>query len=405
MAFVSEIVAKLGLDTSAFKAALTKTTADVGRASGDMGAKLSRAFGAGDVFKGLLQGLGIASIQSVVDKLTSGFKEAADNAQNLQKISEQTADVYEKIFEARRSDEENLIVLRQKDLRLANEEKRIREAAASRMVPETNLIGGFVRMVPGGPTPEQEERSREIALERAKIQQQSEAIQRRIQTAEEGRMQKLDDENTAYQEGMAKLAQDQDTFQRSQMTNQQQLRELTKAKISEEMKLADDIALSGDEELAIKRRILDLDKEIQRVNEAITDDAKRRNEEFQTNEKKRAKAKADVTESEKAVSQQLRDRSGLTVAELAAGVPGTSQTTKARAREIQRIERQARRQRAGGFTVEAEASTSRALQLRSQLEPLTSGEKDPLAGAAEQLETANEHLASIDENLKATSIQ
>jgi hypothetical protein len=404
MAFVSEIVAKLGLDTSAFKAALTKTTADVGRASEDMGGKLKRAFGAGDVFKGLLQGLGIASIQAVVDKLTSGFKDAAENAKDLQKISEETADVYEKIFEARRTDEQNLSALRQKDLRLANEEKRIREAAAVK-VPVNIPLVGFAGMRPIGATPEQEKRSREIALERAKIQQQSEAIQRRIQTAEEGRMQKLDDENTAYQEGMAKLAQDQDTFQRSQLTNQQQLRELNKAKISEEMKLADDIALSGDEELAIKRRILDLDKEIKRVNEAITDDAKRRNDEFQTNEKKRAKAKADVNESERALSQQRRDRSGLTVAELAAGVPGTSQTTKAKAREIQRLEQQARRQRAGGFTVEAEASTSRALQLRSQLEPLTSGEKDPLAGAAEQLETANEHLASIDENLKATSIQ
>jgi hypothetical protein len=260
-------------------------------------------------------------------------------------------------------------------------------------------------MSPTGTTPEQEKRSREIALERAKIQQQSESIQRRIQTAEEGRMQKLDDENTAYQQGMAKLAEDQGVFQRSQLTNQQQLGEATKEKIALEMKLADDIALSGDEELAIKRRILDLDKEIQRVNEAITDDAKRRNEEFQTNEKKRAKAKADVNESEKAVSEQLRDRSGLTVAELAAGVPGTSQTTKARAREIQRLEGQARRQRAGGFTAEAEASTSRALGLRQQLEPLTSSEKDPLGGATEQLEKANEHLSNIDESLKGTSIQ
>jgi hypothetical protein len=404
MAFVSEIVAKLGLDTSAFKAALTKTTADVGRASEDMGGKLKRAFGAGDVFKGLLQGLGIASIQSVVDKLTSGFKDAAENAKDLQKISEETADVYEKIFEARRSDEENLSNLRQRDLRLANEEKRIREGAA-KLVPKSIPLTGITLMSPTGTTPEQEKRSREIALERAKIQQQSESIQRRIQTAEQGRIQKLDDENTAYQEGVAKLAQDQDTFQRSQLTNQQQLRELNKAKISEEMKLADDIALSGDEELAIKRRILDLDKEIQRVNEAITDDAKRRNEEFQTNEKKRAKAKADVNESEKAVSEQLRDRSGLTVAELAAGVPGTSQTTKARAREIQRLEGQARRQRAGGFTAEAEASTSRALGLRQQLEPLTSSEKDPLGGATEQLEKANEYLSNIDENLKATSIQ
>jgi len=117
MAFVSEIVAKMGLDTTAFKAALTKTTADVGRAGDDIGRKLNRAFGAGDVFKGLLQGLGIQSVQSVVDKLTNGFKEAADSAKEIEQLTAETANIYEQIFAARRTDEQNLANLRQQEQR------------------------------------------------------------------------------------------------------------------------------------------------------------------------------------------------------------------------------------------------------------------------------------------------
>ena len=49
MAFVAEVKAKLGLDTTEFNRALTKTTTDVGEAGKDMGGKLKRAFSAGDL--------------------------------------------------------------------------------------------------------------------------------------------------------------------------------------------------------------------------------------------------------------------------------------------------------------------------------------------------------------------
>ena len=65
MAFVAEVRARLGLDTTPFSRGLTKAQADVGKAAADMGGKLRRAFGAGDVFRGLLQGIGIGVLTSL----------------------------------------------------------------------------------------------------------------------------------------------------------------------------------------------------------------------------------------------------------------------------------------------------------------------------------------------------
>jgi len=94
MAFVSEIRARLGLDTTPFSRALTKTQADVGRAAQDMGKKLQRSFGAGDLFKGLLQGIGIGSVQGVVDTITSGFRRGADDAERMNNESAAMLDIF-----------------------------------------------------------------------------------------------------------------------------------------------------------------------------------------------------------------------------------------------------------------------------------------------------------------------
>jgi hypothetical protein len=94
MAFVSEIRARLGLDTTPFSRALTKTQADVGRAADDMGKKLRRSFGAGDLFKGLLQGIGIGSVQGVVDTITSGFRRGADDAERMNNESAAMLDIF-----------------------------------------------------------------------------------------------------------------------------------------------------------------------------------------------------------------------------------------------------------------------------------------------------------------------
>jgi myosin heavy subunit len=93
MAFVAEVRARLGLDTTPFSRGLTKAQADVGKAATDMGGKLRRAFGAGDVFRGLLQGIGIGSVQGIVDTITSTFRKGADDAERMANESRSMLDI------------------------------------------------------------------------------------------------------------------------------------------------------------------------------------------------------------------------------------------------------------------------------------------------------------------------
>ena len=187
MAFLSEITAKLGLDTTGLNAALTRATADVGRAGDDIGRKLNRAFGAGDVFKGLLQGLGIQSVQSLVDKLTEGFKEAADHAKEIEKTTAETATIYERIFAARRTDQQNLDKARERDARLAREAAAIQEEAAKPI--ETTTMGPNFQVrttiAAGKLTQEQEQRLFEIAKERATVMEEIEKLTRAVAKADE----------------------------------------------------------------------------------------------------------------------------------------------------------------------------------------------------------------------------
>ena len=93
MAFVAEVRARLGLDTTPFSRGLTKAQADVGKAAADMGGKLRRAFGAGDVFRGLLQGIGIGSVQGIVDTITATFRKGADDAERMANESKSMLDI------------------------------------------------------------------------------------------------------------------------------------------------------------------------------------------------------------------------------------------------------------------------------------------------------------------------
>lgn len=107
MAFVAEVRARLGLDTTPFSRGLTKAQADVGKAAADMGGKLRRAFGAGDVFRGLLQGIGIGSVQGIVDTITSTFRTGADDAERMANESKSM-----------------LEIMRQQQLALAGQERK-----------------------------------------------------------------------------------------------------------------------------------------------------------------------------------------------------------------------------------------------------------------------------------------
>lgn len=401
MAFLSEITAKLGLDTTGLNAALTKATADVGRAGDDIGRKLNRAFGAGDVFKGLLQGLGIQSVQSLVDKLTEGFKEASDHAKEIEKTTAETATIYERIFAARRTDQQNLDKAREKDARLAREAAQIQEEAAKPI--ETTTMGPNFQVrttiAAGKLTQEQEQRLFEIAKERASVMEEIEKLTRSVAKADEQHSQQLQRDTDAYAKAQADLDRQRRDFEREQMSNEDALREAVKDKIELEASLADDIAISDEEQIERKKRILDLDRQIQRTQEKIVEDNIKAAEAQIRNEKALKDAQNRVTEGRAALRDARLDRSGFTVSELAQGGRGITQSTKATAREILRLENQARRQRAQGFEVSAEKSMERAEKLRSGLGLLTAAERNPLGAQLKVLKDSEKHLKEIKASL------
>lgn len=409
MAFLSEITAKLGLDTTGLNAALTRATADVGRAGDDIGRKLNRAFGAGDVFKGLLQGLGIQSVSSLVDKLTEGFKEAADHAQQIEKTTAETAAIYERIFAARRTDQQNLDKARERDVRLAQEAEEIRTRAAT-PTPELTMSGPFTvrqtgRMTPGVMTQEMEQRLFEIAKERAAVMEEIEKLTRSVTKADEQHAQQLQKDTDAYAKAQADLDRQRRDFEREQMDNEDALREAVKERLDLEASLADDIAMSDEDQIERKKRILDLDKQIQRTQEKIVDDNIKAAEAQVRNQKAVAEAEKRVTDAQEALSRAKIDRSSFSVSELAAGGKGITQTSKVKAREIQRLETQARRQRAQGFEDAAAQSTERALALRERLGILSSSERNPLEAQLQTLKRSEEHLEEIANSLTNVSTE
>ena len=401
MAFLSEITAKLGLDTTGLNAALTRATADVGRAGDDIGRKLNRAFGAGDVFKGLLQGLGIQSVQSLVDKLTEGFKEAADHAKEIEKTTAETAIIYERIFAARRTDQQNLDKARERDARLAREAAAIQEEAAKPI--ETTTMGPNFQVrttiAAGKLTQEQEQRLFEIGKERAAVMEEIEKLTRAVAKADEQHSQQLQRDTDAYAKAQADLDRQRRDFEREQMSNEDALREAVKDKIELEASLADDIAISDEEQIERKKRILELDRQIQRTQEKIVEDNIKAAEAQIRNEKALKDAQNRVTEGRAALRDARLDRSGFTVSELAQGGRGITQSTKATAREILRLENQARRQRAQGFEVSAEKSMERAEKLRSGLGLLTAAERNPLGAQLKVLKDSEKHLKDIKASL------
>ena len=132
MAFVSEIRARLGLDTTPFSRALTKTQADVGRAAQDMGKKLQRSFGAGDLFKGLLQGIGIGSVQAIIDTVTAPFRRGAEDAERMANESAAMLDVFRQQQLALAGQAQRFDILKKKVSEL-NQDIKIQERVVSEL--------------------------------------------------------------------------------------------------------------------------------------------------------------------------------------------------------------------------------------------------------------------------------
>lgn len=112
MAFSSEIIAKLGLDSSAFARSLSAIPVQVEKVGQQASRTLEKTFNAGSIFKGFLSGLGIGSALAVINKLSGAIKESLQFSDRLAEkwsdISGNAASAAESLARIGKSEEEVL---------------------------------------------------------------------------------------------------------------------------------------------------------------------------------------------------------------------------------------------------------------------------------------------------------
>jgi hypothetical protein len=111
---MSDIKFRLGLDGKPFEDGLNQAHAKAqgfSRSLDEVGGKIHRVFGLGHVFKGLLQGLGIGSIEKVIEFITEGFKSAAESAKEIAEYSDRALSAVLKLVNLHRTDEQKLAAL------------------------------------------------------------------------------------------------------------------------------------------------------------------------------------------------------------------------------------------------------------------------------------------------------
>jgi len=90
---------------------LTQAGMAIGKWGDSISKELNRRFSAGDIFKGIMQGIGIGSVQQVAERLVEPFKESAESAQRIAEYTEQAADATERLLALRRTDAQQLDAL------------------------------------------------------------------------------------------------------------------------------------------------------------------------------------------------------------------------------------------------------------------------------------------------------
>lgn len=92
MAFTSEVTAKLNLDKTGFEKAWTSTVATVAKAGTEINNRLQKAFSFKDVFKGLMQGIGIGTVDQITRTVTGYFEDQANAAKDAEARSRNAVD-------------------------------------------------------------------------------------------------------------------------------------------------------------------------------------------------------------------------------------------------------------------------------------------------------------------------
>lgn len=391
MAFVAEVKARLGLDTTEFQRALTKTQSDLGQLGKDTNRKLARSFGGDDAIKGLLQGAGIGSLEAIVSKLTEGFREAAESAKRILDHSAETLGIYEKIFSGRRTDQQNL------DANLAKQARLQREILDTAEKSEMRTIygpgGSFTaRQVTRAANPE---RAAEIAKELAQLSAEELSLKEKVK-------------KTAFDTAVQQQAQDAAQIASRMKAEQMERANYDKTQTDEQnlKKLQEDRArvatLASETDYDRKQEIAELDGKILDLQKKITEEKKKQSEKQDELNKKLRKAAEEVERAQSDENEAFADRSSLSLEEAARSGSGSVRT---QARRIQFLEARAKRRRGSGFDAEAFEDTSRALKLRNSLGVLSSGDRDPMKNAGEHIQKSMEYLEEIRDDLKTTEVK
>lgn len=413
MAFVSEVTAKMKIDKSGVDAALTSVVSSFGRAAENIQGQMTKAFSIKNAAKGLLQGLGIGTASDIKELIVKPFEQAAESAKRIQESTAETARIYERIFAARRTDEQNLEANRRDQARLQAELAEVTRQRTERVQTGFNPFTGQAIMEDRAveQTAAQQERAAEIARELASLKEQEDKLTRGI-----GKEQKANDDRRMkaaqdFADKEQEIAQKQADFLRSQMTLEDQLADIER----ERMDLAERMANSDEDTIDLQNRELELLKEAAQIEREIADETARRNKEAEELARNLLRAGEAVTKSKADYQQELLDRSGLTLSEVAN--QRVNFGARQKARQIQRLEDEARKVRLTGGDFRdpkgnpmdraqyAKYLTSRALEMRDSMGMLKKSEKDPMAAAAEAIKKSEEHLAEIKTDLKPTNIR
>jgi hypothetical protein len=83
---------------------LAQASMAIGKFGDDAVKTLNRKFSGADLFRGIMQGIGIASVAQIADKMVAPFKESAESAERIAQWSDKAADATERLLMLRRSD-------------------------------------------------------------------------------------------------------------------------------------------------------------------------------------------------------------------------------------------------------------------------------------------------------------
>lgn len=114
---MNDLEYSLGLDVSPMQ----KAGATVAKFGDDTVRVLNKKFSGADLFRGILQGVGIASVGQIAEKLIAPFRESAESAQRIAEYTDRAASATERLIALRQTDLQQLATMEKQYARLAEE--------------------------------------------------------------------------------------------------------------------------------------------------------------------------------------------------------------------------------------------------------------------------------------------